>query len=83
MYSKQSSEIKTADSLHKKRPLLEAIREKCRDCSGGSLAEIRHCPVTKCALWPYRMGTNPFALPRGGTKNFSLVLEEISEGSVS
>jgi hypothetical protein len=65
MYIKQSPEIKTADSLHKKRPLLEAIREKCRDCSGGSLAEIRYCPVTKCALWPYRMGSNPFAQARG------------------
>ena len=23
-------------------------------------------PVTACPLWPYRMGKNPFAKPRGG-----------------
>jgi hypothetical protein len=50
---------------HVKRPILQAIREKCIDCSGGSLAEVRWCPVTKCALWPYRAGTDPFARPRG------------------
>ena len=50
---------------HAKRPLLKVIREKCIDCSGGSLAEVRRCPVTKCALWPYRAGTDPFARPRG------------------
>jgi hypothetical protein len=50
---------------HAKRPLLKVIREKCIDCSGGSLAEVRRCPVIKCALWPYRAGTDPFARPRG------------------
>lgn len=34
----------------------QAIREKCIDCSGGNKAEVRRCPATKCALWPYRMG---------------------------
>lgn len=50
---------------HVKRPILQAIREKCIDCSGGSLAEVRRCPVVKCALWPYRAGSDPFARPRG------------------
>lgn len=34
----------------------KAIREKCIDCCGGSRAEVRLCPSTKCALFPYRMG---------------------------
>lgn len=38
---------------------LQAIRAKCVDCSGGSLAKVRECAATSCALWPFRMGTNP------------------------
>jgi hypothetical protein len=38
---------------------IKAIRAKCVDCSGGQLGEVRLCPVTTCALWPYRMGKRP------------------------
>ena len=37
-----------------------AIRAKCVECSGGSLKEVQVCPVTTCALHPFRMGENPF-----------------------
>ncbi len=40
---------------------MRAIRAKCLDCSGGSTKEARLCPVTACALWPYRMGRRPRA----------------------
>jgi hypothetical protein len=46
-------------------PILKVIRRKCIDCSADQLAEVRNCPVNACALWPYRMGENPFARPRG------------------
>jgi hypothetical protein len=46
---------------HKKTPLLKAIREKCIDCSGGSPHEARSCTAVDCALWPFRMGKNPFS----------------------
>lgn len=39
---------------------LKAIRRKCLDCTGGASAEIKDCHITSCALWPYRMGKNPF-----------------------
>ena len=39
---------------------LKAIREKCLDCCCGNAVEVRKCTATDCALWPYRMGTNPF-----------------------
>jgi hypothetical protein len=45
---------------HPPRPLREAIREKCLDCSGGSIKEIRLCTAVACALWPFRMNKNPF-----------------------
>lgn len=51
------------------RPL-RAIRERCLDCSGGSVKNVRECPVTACTLWPYRMGHRPakprVAQPEGG-----------------
>ena len=43
---------------HRKTPI-QSIREKCLDCCCGSHKEIRLCPVTDCALYPYRMGRRP------------------------
>ena len=39
------------------RPL-KAIRKNCLECS-SSPKEVRLCPVIKCPLYPYRMGTRP------------------------
>lgn len=39
---------------------LKAIRLKCLECSCGSSYEVKLCPVTKCALYPFRDGHNPF-----------------------
>jgi hypothetical protein len=44
---------------HPQSPL-KAIRAKCVDCSGGSVAEARRCAITHCVLWAFRMGHNPF-----------------------
>ena len=43
---------------------LKAIREKCLDCCCGNAAEVRKCVADDCALWPYRMQTNPFRKKR-------------------
>ncbi len=43
---------------------LKAIREKCLDCCCGNAAEVRKCVAVDCALWPYRMGANPFRKKR-------------------
>ncbi len=48
---------------HTKKSLTKVIREKCLDCCCGQAAEVKLCPVEKCALWPYRMGNNPFRKP--------------------
>jgi hypothetical protein len=47
------------DLGHPESPI-KAIRAKCIDCSGGSMAEARLCHLTHCALWAFRMGHNPF-----------------------
>ena len=44
---------------HPEKPM-KAIRAHCVGCSGGSYAEANKCTATGCALWPYRMGRNPF-----------------------
>ena len=38
---------------------LEAIRAKCLDCSGGDTKEVKLCPMTACALYPFRRGKKP------------------------
>ena len=37
----------------------EAIRSKCLDCC-HTAQEVRYCASVNCALWPFRMGKNPF-----------------------
>jgi hypothetical protein len=38
---------------------IKAIRKKCLDCSCNQVSEVRECPITKCSLYPYRMGRRP------------------------
>ena len=45
-------------SMKPKTPI-RSIREKCKDCCGGIIKEIRLCENQHCALWPYRMGCRP------------------------
>ena len=39
---------------------LKAIRENCLDCN-GTASEVKLCPCTDCALWPFRFGKNPYS----------------------
>lgn len=41
------------------RSPLAAIREHCIYCS-GSVYEVAKCRVTKCPLYEWRAGTNPY-----------------------
>lgn len=45
---------------HRKRPMLAVMREKCLDCTGGAVKEVRLCHIHSCPLWPFRMGSNPW-----------------------
>lgn len=48
---------------HSSNPL-KAIRAKCIDCCCDSPVEVRLCPCTDCALYPFRFGSNPFRVKR-------------------
>ena len=36
--------------------LLQAIRERCLDCSAFNPYEVKLCGMKDCSLYPYRMG---------------------------
>jgi hypothetical protein len=38
----------------------DAIRSKCLDCMCGNSAEVRRCALADCALWPFRLGGDPW-----------------------
>ena len=40
--------------------ILKAVRAKCLDCCCEQPTEVRKCTAVDCALWPYRLGRNPF-----------------------
>lgn len=46
---------------HSSNSVLDAVRTKCLDCCAGEASEVRKCVATSCALWPFRMGSNPLA----------------------
>lgn len=41
--------------MEKKLTPLQAIRKKCRDCTGDNLEEIRNCTIKECPLYPYKL----------------------------
>lgn len=36
-----------------------AIRAKCVECS-GNVKQVSLCELEDCALWPFRMGVDPY-----------------------
>lgn len=42
---------------------VKAIRAKCLDCCGSS-NEVKLCPCADCALYPFRLGRNPYRTKR-------------------
>lgn len=38
----------------------DAIKAKCLDCSAYQPNEVRECSVTKCPLYAFRLGKDPY-----------------------
>ena len=55
------SEMKAMSTT--KTDLLKTIRQKCLDCVCFQPREVELCPSTPCALWPFRMGKDPYKTP--------------------
>jgi hypothetical protein len=45
---------------HKAISPVEAIRQKCLDCSGQQPTEVKLCETVTCPLWPFRAGRHPY-----------------------
>ena len=43
---------------------IKAIRAKCLDCCCGSSNEVKLCTCTRCALYAFRFGKNPYRKTR-------------------
>lgn len=39
---------------------LKAIRAYCLGCMCDQPGEVKLCPITKCELYPFRFGKNPY-----------------------
>lgn len=57
------------ERYHSRMPVLRAVRLKCSECMGaepltlalgGAATAIEECSSVNCALWPFRMGSNPW-----------------------
>lgn len=55
---------------------VKAIRAFCLECSNGSTAEVKDCPVFRCPLYPFRMGKNPYRQRREMTEEEKQVLAD-------
>ena len=66
-YTTINDYCKEKDTMAITNPV-KAIRVKCLDCCYDSTKEIELCPVTDCALHPFRMGKNPYRTKRKMTE---------------
>ena len=55
---------------------VKAIRAFCVDCCGGSTNEVKLCPSSRCALYPFRLGRNPYRAKRELTEDQRLAAAE-------
>lgn len=55
---------------------VKAIRAFCLECMGNSSEEIKKCTVDKCALYPFRLGKNPYRTQRVMTEEQRQVLAD-------
>ena len=62
----QLTDDQLAELGHAKRNPIKVIRAFCLTCMGGNAAEVRRCTSPGCALFPYRLGSNPFTGRKGG-----------------
>jgi hypothetical protein len=64
-----------------KSEILQAIRQKCLDCSCFQPSEVRECPVTTCDLWPYRLGRDPNPSQTRGFAKTAVYTDESKNGA--
>lgn len=56
---------------------VKAIRAKCLDCCCDQAGEVAACPATECALYPFRLGKNPYRTRREMTEEQKARMAEV------
>ena len=62
-------------------PLIQAIRNRCLDCSANNSYEVSMCVCRDCALFPYRCGLNSETSKTTHKKQGSAVKTTSGDGS--
>ena len=65
----------------KRMSALKAIRLKCLDCCCGSSNEVKLCTVSRCPLYPFREGHNPYIAKREYTDAQKAAIKSRLSGS--
>ena len=55
---------------------LKAIQVFCFECCGGEKQDVKECTAKACALYPYRLGKNPYRKSREYTEEEKEKLKE-------
>jgi hypothetical protein len=79
----RSMELQELRDLGGPQTPIRAIRAKCLDCCGGNAAEVRKCTAVGCALWPFRMGHNPFYGKTSETEADEAAVDDLEGGHVA
>lgn len=58
---------------------VKAIRAYCLSCVCGNAAEVRRCEITRCPLYPFRFGKNPYYGKKGRVEESPEDFMEIAE----
>ena len=63
MNTKRASRLIDADLLPRVKTRKDAITAKCIQCSDYTWNEVVNCRCDDCALYPFRLGKDPFRKP--------------------
>ncbi len=55
-----SDDFKETKYFERAKSPITAVRAYCMNCQSHSIASVRNCTNAVCALFPFRMGNNPF-----------------------
>lgn len=55
---------------------IKAIRAFCMECSCGSSTEVKNCTISRCPLYPFRFGKNPYRHRREMTEEEKQMLAD-------
>ncbi len=55
----RNDDSETAENGPERLTAGKSSRSFCIECAGGSMVEVKLCPVESCALWQWRIGKRP------------------------